>query len=147
MGTQHSFVDMKINVKLKLSMLWASLMLLYIYVDHFAMFMPGTLEDTLKGKIFIYDINQGFLLAALASVSVPVLMIYLCVVLTAKINRCINVILGIIYIPYTLCNLTGEVWMHMVLGAIIEVFFLLMIIYYSWKWPYAKNNLADRYDA
>ncbi len=33
--------DVRIPVKMKLSALWAALMLLYIYADHFSLFRPG----------------------------------------------------------------------------------------------------------
>jgi hypothetical protein len=40
-----------------------------------------------------------------------------------------------VYIPFTLFNLAGEAWMHMVFGAVVEVVLLLLIISYAWKWP------------
>ena len=33
--------DMVINVKMKIAGLWAALMLLYLYADHFSLFRPG----------------------------------------------------------------------------------------------------------
>jgi len=39
--------DIKVNVKLKLAALWASFMFLYIYVDYFHLYMPGSVEDIL----------------------------------------------------------------------------------------------------
>jgi len=97
--------------------------------------MPGVLENMLAGKVFVFKITQGFLLAALASVTIPTLMIFLSAALPANINRWTNISIATVYIPYTLFNLTGETWMHMVLGAIAEVLLLLLIIRYSWKWP------------
>ena len=35
--------DPKINVKIKLSILWATVMFLYLYVDVFAFYKPGNL--------------------------------------------------------------------------------------------------------
>jgi len=97
--------------------------------------MPHKVEHILKGRVFVLDITQGFLLAALASVTIPALMIFLSVALPAKVNRRMNIIIATVYIPYTLFNLTGETWMHMVLGAVIEVVLLCLIIRYAWKWP------------
>ncbi|MFN3299572.1 MAG: DUF6326 family protein [Sediminibacterium sp.] len=135
MNTQNALEDIKINVKQKLATLWASFMLLYIYVDYFALYMPGKIADILKGKVFVFDITQGFLLAALASVTIPAGMIFLSVALPAKINRRANIIIAAVYIPYTLFNLAGEAWMHMVFGAVVEVVLLCLIIRYAWKWP------------
>ena len=124
-----------IRVNMKLAALWASFMFLYIYVDYFALYMPGKLQGILAGKIFVFDITHIFLLVALASVTIPALMISLSVALPAKVNRWTNIIVAAVYIPYTLFNLAGEAWMHMVFGAAVEVVLLLLIIRYAWKWP------------
>ena len=110
-------------------------MFLYIYVDYFALYMPRKIEDILTGIVFEFDITQGFLLAALASVTIPALMIFLSVALPPKVNRRANIIIAAVYIPYTLFNLAGEAWMHMVFGAVVEVVLLCIIICYAWKWP------------
>jgi hypothetical protein len=86
--------------------------------------MPGKIEDILKGRVFVFDITQGFLLAALALVTIPALMIFLSVALPAKVNRWANIIIAAVYIPFTLFNLAGEAWMHMVFGAVVEVVLL-----------------------
>ena len=133
--SQNALEDVKVSLKLKLATLWAIFMFLYIYVDYFALYMPSKIGDILKGKVFVFDITQGFLLAALASVTIPALMIFLSVSLSAKVNRWVNIIIAAIYIPFTLFNLVGEAWMHMVFGAVVEVVLLCLIIRYAWKWP------------
>ena len=67
--------------------------------------------------------------------TIPALMIFLSVALAAKVNRWVNIIIATVYIPYTLFNLAGEAWMHMVFGAVVEVVILCLIIRYAWKWP------------
>lgn len=133
--TQHPLEEFKVSLKLKLAALWASFMFLYIYVDYFHLFMPGSLEDLLAGKVFTLKVTQTFLLLVLAAVTIPVLMIFLSLVLPAKINRWTNIIVAAIHIPYMLFNLAGEAWMHMVFGAVVEVVLLCLIIRYAWKWP------------
>jgi hypothetical protein len=144
MNTQNSLEDIKVCLKLKLAKLWAGLMFLYIYVDYFALYMPGKIEDIQAGKVFKFDITQGFLLAALVSVTIPALMIFLSVALPAKVNRRANIIIAAVYIPYTLFNLAGEAWMHMVFGAVAEVVLLCLIIRYAWKWP--RTQASNRTD-
>jgi Family of unknown function (DUF6326) len=131
---QNTLEDIKINVKLKLATLWASFMFLYIYVDYFHLYMPGKVDDILKGRVFEFDITQGFLMAALVSMTIPTLMIFLSVALPAKVNRWANIIIAAVYIPYMLFNLAGEAWMHMLYGAVVEVVLLCLIIRYAWKW-------------
>lgn len=137
---QKALEDIKLNVKIKLAALWVSFMFLYIYVDYFHLYMPGALEDMLAGKVFVFEVTQAFLLVALATVTIPALMIFLSVALPAKVNRCTNIIVATVYIPYTLFNLVGEAWMHMVFGAIVEVVLLLLVIWHAWKWPKLQTD-------
>jgi hypothetical protein len=132
---QRALEDVKVNVKLKLAALWASFMFLYIYVDYFHLYMPGSIEDILAGKVFTFDITYVFLLIAMIFVIIPALMIFLSVALEAKVNRWTNIILATVYIPYMLFNLVGEAWVHMYVAAAVEVALLLLIISYAWKWP------------
>ena len=132
---QNALEDIKVSLKLKLATLWASLMFLIIYLDYFALYMPNKIEDIQTGRVFKFDITQGFLLAALASVTIPALMIFLSVALPGKVNRWANIIIAAVFIPFSLFNLAGEAWMHMVFGAVAEVVLLCLIISYAWKWP------------
>lgn len=127
--------EQKVNVRILLAALWTSFMFLYIYVDYFHLYMPGALQDMLEGRVFEFDVSQAFLVAALVSVSIPALMIFLSLSLPAKISRLTNMIVATIYIPYTLFNLVGEAWIHMMYGAAVEVALLVLIIRYARKWP------------
>jgi len=68
-------------------------------------------------------------------VAIPTLMIFLSVVLPAKVNRLTNIIVATVFIPYTLFNLAGVAWIHMYFAAALEVVLLFLIIRYSWNWP------------
>ncbi len=125
----------KINVKIKLAGLWTSLMFLYLYVDFFHLYMPGTLQNLLAGKVFVLNITPSFVLSALCAMMVPTLMIFLSLALPARPNRWLNLILASLYIPFTLFNLAGETWPHMLVAALVEVLLLTLIIRYSWTWP------------
>jgi hypothetical protein len=132
---QHTLEDNKVSVQLKLATLWASLIFLIVYVDYFHLFMPGSLEEILEGRVFVFDITQGFLLGAFATMIFPILMVFLSVALPAQANRWTNIISAAVKIPMVLFNLAGEAWLHMVIGAVLEVILLCLIIYYAWKWP------------
>lgn len=138
--TQNTFEDIKVNVKIKIALLWTSFMFLYIYVDYFHLYMPGSLKDMLAGKVFVFDISQFFLMFAMFFVAIPVLMIFLSVALPAKVNRMTNMIVAIVFIPYMLFNLVGVAWVHMYFAAALEVFLLYLIIYYAWKWPQVQDS-------
>lgn len=119
----------------KLALFWTSFMLLYLYVDYLHLYMPGSLQDLLAGKVFLFRVDPLFLLIAFISVAIPPLMIVLSVTLSARYNRIVNVVVALVYIPYSLFNLAGEAWMHMWLAAVIEVGILLLIIRCAWRWP------------
>lgn len=131
---QNELEDIKVNVKLKIATLWASFMFLYIYVDYFHLYMPGSLQGMLAGKVYAFEVSQTFLFIVLAAVTIPASMIFLSVALPAKINRRTNIIVATIHIPYMLFNLAGEAWVHMVFAAVVEVVLLCLIIRYAWKW-------------
>jgi hypothetical protein len=132
---QNALEDIKVSLKLKLATLWASFMFLYIYVDYFHLYMPGSIKDILAGKVFVFDISYVFILVAMIFVAIPTLMIFLSVVLPAKVNRWTNIIVATVFIPYMLFNLAGEAWAHMYFAAAVEVVLLLLIIRYAWRWP------------
>lgn len=136
--TQSLIEDTKIDLKIKIVSIWTSFMFLYIYVDYFHLYMPGMLQDILAGKVFVFDITQMFLLVAMIFVIIPALMIFLSVILPANINRWTNLIVATLYIPYMLFNLAWEAWLHMYIAAAAEVALLLLVIWYSWKWPRTK---------
>ncbi len=132
---KQNFDEQKVNVRIMLAALWTSFMFLYIYVDYFHLYMPGALQDMLAGRVFEFEVSQAFLITALVSVSIPAIMIFLSLSLPAKISRLTNMIVATIYIPYTLFNLVGEAWIHMMYGAAVEVAILVLIIHYARKWP------------
>jgi hypothetical protein len=129
---QNVLEDIRVNMKL--AALWTAFMFFYIYVDYFGLYKPDYINNILAGKVFVFDITQVFLLTGLALTTIPALMIFLSVTLSAKVNRWTNIIVAAVYIPYTLFNLAGEFWMYMVFVAVVEVVLLLLIIRYAWKW-------------
>jgi hypothetical protein len=127
--------EQKVNVRVKLAALWASFMFFYVYVDYFHLYMPGKVQDILDGKVFTFDITQGFIFTALFLASIPMLMMVLSVVLKARASRITNIVVAVALVPYMLFNLAGEAWPHMYFAAAVEVALLALIIGYAKKWP------------
>lgn len=146
MNTQNALEDIKVSLKIKLATLWTSFMFLYIYVDYFHLYMPGSIKDILAGKVFVFDISYVFILIAMIFVAMPTLMIFLSVVLPAKVNRLTNIIVATVFIPYMLFNLVGEAWIHMYFAAAVEVVLLCLVIRYAWKWPRHAPNRIDNFN-
>ena len=135
--------DIKVHVKLKLAALWTSMMFLYIYVDYFALYKPGFLENIMAGVVWEFRITEAFLLLGLASVTIPALIVFLSVALPAKVNRWTNIIAAAVYIPFSLFNLAGEQRMFMIFGALVEVVLLSLVIWYAWKWPATDPHVGS----
>lgn len=134
-SNKRKLEDNRVNIKLKLAFIWTGLMFIIIYLDYFHLYMPNSISEIIAGRVFVFDITEGFLLAALCTIITPALMIVLSVTLRANLSRWLNITIAGINIPLILFNLTGIAWLHMIIGVIIEVILLLIIIYYAWKWP------------
>ena len=50
--------DMRMHVKIKLSLLWTALMFFYIYGDYFGLYVPGQLKGMLEGEGPIGPVRQ-----------------------------------------------------------------------------------------
>ena len=127
--------DVKIDVKIKLSALWAASMFLFIYVDYFYLYVPGNLEEITAGRMGPLPTTQISLLAALTLMMIPSLMIFLSLALKAKANRLTNIIVGIFKIIVVIAGLIGETWAYYIFATIVEVVLLSLIVWYAWKWP------------
>ena len=126
--------DVKINVKLKLSALWAALMLLYIYADHFSLFRMGQIEEMISGRIGPFPVTQGSLLAFSILMMIPAVMVFLSLALKPTVNRWANIILGVLYTFVNISNLIGETWVYYIVFGVVEIVLTFLIVLYAWKW-------------
>jgi hypothetical protein len=126
--------DVKINVKMKLSALWAALMLLYIYADHFSLFRMGQIEEMISGRIGPFPVTQGSLLAFSILMMIPAVMVFLSLALKPTVSRWANIILGVLYTFVNISNLIGETWAYYMFFGVVEIVLTLLIVWYAWKW-------------
>ncbi len=129
--------DPKINIKIKLAGLWASVMFIFIYVDYFGLYIPGFIEQIIAGEVGHtgIEITQVFLLAVIILMIIPSLMIFLSLALPAKANRLTNIIASIFKIIVVVGGLIGESWAFYIFASIVELVLLSLIVWYAWKWP------------
>ena len=85
---------LKRTVKARLAALWAALMLLYLYADHFSLFRPGQLGDMMAGKMGPFTVTQGSLLAMSALMAIPAVMVFLSIALKPQVSRWANARVG-----------------------------------------------------
>jgi hypothetical protein len=127
--------DVQIPVRLKLSALWATAMFLYVYVDIFGFYKPGTIEDILVGRVWEFDISQAWALGALGLMTIPSLMVALSLALPARMARWTNVAVASLFVVVSIGNAVGETWAFYWFGSAVEAVLLLLIIWYAWTWP------------
>jgi len=128
--------DMKINVKIKLSALWVTLMLFYIYADILGFYTPGNIEKIMLGEIGGIQITEGFLLIMAIWMAIPSVMVFLSLTLKANVNRWVNIIVAVLSIVALAATfLVGEFSMRYTIQAIVEAVMIVLIVWYAWRWP------------
>src|SRR4051794_22076079 len=134
--SRSALEDLRMPVQAKLAAAWTSSMFLYIYVDFLALYKPGTVHDILAGYMWKFQVSQTLVTIALASMAVPALMIVLSVVLPARPNRVVNLVVASVEIPYLAFNLAGGSWLlYYGLGLGLELLLLAFILRSAWTWP------------
>jgi hypothetical protein len=66
-----------VNVRVKISALWASMLFVFAYVDLFSLYRPDFRADVEAGEIAGFAVDQTFLLGTTAYVVIPSLMVFL----------------------------------------------------------------------
>jgi hypothetical protein len=127
--------DDKVNIKIKLSALWASVLSLYIYCDYFDLYTTDKLQHMIDGTAFFGVVNQGVLLGLSSIMLVTSLMIALSILLPSFINRILNIVIGLIMtlMLALVTYVTG--WYFYKMYAVVETALTLLIVWYAWKWP------------
>src|SRR5215210_9583963 len=110
--TTTTLEDQRIPVRAKLAAAWTSFMFLCIYVDYFALYKPGVVDDILADVVFEFDISQTFVVIGLTLIAIPIFMILLSTTLPARVNRAANLVVASLYIPVSMYNAVGESWTY-----------------------------------
>ncbi len=82
------FEDIKVNIKIKLSALWTSVTLCYLYGDYFELYTPKKVEGLISGDNLLNSPMNLF--AASVLLAIPAVMVCLSVLLKPTINRWLN---------------------------------------------------------
>lgn len=130
------YEDYKINIKLVLSALWASVMFLYIYGDYFELYVPGKTEGLLNGQNLL---NTPYkLLFATIILTLPSLMIFLSLIMKPKWNRILNISIAAFLTLFTLlvgASSLSEWRIFYVMLSFLEAILTAIIVWKAWHWP------------
>ncbi len=137
--TQDEEEDLKVNIKIKLSALWASVTLCYLYGDYFELYIPGKTQGLINGENLLDSPIK--LLAASILLAISALMVCLSILLKSTINRRLNIVLGIFYTAIMVLIAVTSItpWRSFyVFLAVVESCLTAIIVYQAWHW---KNQI------
>lgn len=130
-----NFEDYRINVKIKLSMMWASVTLIYLYGDYFELYVPNKTQGLVSGENLLDSPTNLFLAAIL--LAIPAIMVILSILLKPSINRVLNIAFGLFFTALMLLIAYTSVlpWRAFyVFYAILESIITTLIVWYAFKW-------------
>ena len=130
------FQNTKIDIKIKLSVLWIATMFLYIYGDYFELYVPGKLSSMLAGNMLpLGQVTQGMLVGTSTMLATQALMTFFSLVAPPPLNRLVNIICGLAFSAIVAAVITQGGWIFYKLLGVVEIALLLTISSLAWKWP------------
>ena len=126
--------DPPLPLRVKLSALWASLTFCYLYGDYFGLYKPGKLQHMLDGAGPMGPTSQGSLLFVALLLAVPGLMVFLSLVLPARLARWLNIGLALFYALFVAITMPGAWWFYLAYSS-IEIALCGAIAWLAWRWP------------
>ena len=127
------WTDLDMNVKL--STLWITASLSYLYCDVISLMDPELLKQYLIGNVNGLAFTPGFLLGAAILISIPITMVLLSRVLNYRANRWTNITAATFMTAVqSLTLFMGVPALYYLYLSIIEIACTVLIVGYAWKW-------------
>ncbi len=138
--------DTKVDVKVALCGLWASMLFVFAYVDIFGFWRADIINGALIGKVpgSGFEINQRFFLLTTIYILVPSMMVMFSLLAPARINRTANLVVSVLYAGSVVASAIGEDWTYFVIGSVVEVMLLLAIVRVAWTWPRSTSQATSQ---
>lgn len=114
--------------------LWVAMLFVFVYVDLFSLYRADVRADLEADKLGDFTVGQGFLLGITAYIAIPSLMVFLCLVLPARVARLTNVVLASAYLITVVVSAFDD-WAYFVVGSAVEAVLLAAIAWVAWTWP------------
>lgn len=135
--------DPPINIRIKLALLWTTMMALYIYADFFNLMTPNTLEEMMLQETPDGPITPLILVIYALLLIIPALLIPASIFLKPALSKWLNVVFAVIYGLLAVFIVITEVsnpWRaFFVLYQIVEILLFVLIIYLAWNWPKSEQ--------
>jgi len=126
----------KVNIKIKLAALWASVTFCYLYGDYFELYTPDKVNSLITGENNL-DSPTKLLIASMI-LAISSVMVAASIILKPKINRILNIIFGTLFtlmMVFIGIISTNEWYLFYVFLAFLESIITALIVWYAWKWP------------
>ena len=129
----RKWTDLDMNVKI--STLWITASLSYLYCDIISLMDPELLRQYLAGTVNGIAFTPGFLLGAAILISIPIIMVLLSRVLQYRVNRWANITAAtLMTVVQTATLFIGWPAPYYLYLSIIEITCTVLIVGYAWKW-------------
>ena len=133
--TSKALVEFRAPTEIKLALMWAALMSLYIYNDYFSLYIPGTITGMSVGSMGpLGQATPGILVGVSILLAIPALMIVMPVILPAFWCRWLNVLFGIAYTVVEALTFGSPQLFYKIVVA-LEVALTLLIVWHAIRWP------------
>lgn len=134
-------LDTKVDIKIVLSGLWVTTLLVFAYVDIFGFYRADVINGVLAGKLSGtgVTIGQTFLVLTTLYIALAALMVVVSLLTPARVNRIANIVVSLVYLLTVAATLVGESWVYYIAGTLIEMALLLAITRIAWSWPRAEH--------
>lgn len=127
------------DVKARISTLWIVVMFNMLFADVLTLYIPEFAQEVVSGTTSV-EITQELMLAMAVFIEIPIAMIFLSRVLGDPANRWANTIAAIITAVFVVAG--GELVLHYVFFAAVEIACLSLILWYVWKRPYPEHGMT-----
>jgi hypothetical protein len=126
----------KVNIKIKLSAIWTSVVFCYLYGDYFELYVPDKIDSLLSGNNALDSPTKLFIASLI--LATPSLMIALSLLLKPKVNRMLNIVFGTLFTLMMLLigfNSLTPWYSYYVFLAFLESLITCTIVWLAWYWP------------
>jgi hypothetical protein len=128
---------------LRLSLLWASMMFLYIYNDYFSLYVPGTIEGMSAGRIGpLGEATSLVMLGVAVLLTIPSLMVLVSAVLPAALSKWLNVVFGVLYTLVNAATFFGAPLFYQFIVS-VELILSVSIVVSALTWPKQPPALSE----
>ena len=134
--SNNPLINVSVDVKYRLSALWAALMFTYVYADILGFYTPGTIEQLITGNLEGVQVTESFLTIMAVWMALPSLMIFLALVMRPNLNRWANIVVGVVsLLALGVTFFVGEVTLRYIVQALLEGILIVTIVWPAWRWP------------